>query len=563
MADEDILKLVREITLLPHPIEFKMLLELFSKFSDVEKASASPTLAFILSKLKSLNTLITKKSAALSQLQEYHSEQQRAYEIQSQQIQVKLQIKALDTELNQLNLPCNELYRVLEDDFNTIASHQYSCSDINLRRSVINEYIKFLTANIQRNNAELAKYQLVTLKSDFDRLTGEKSFMSKWFDKPTELALRSFQTSIEKIRADFKLLPENDYLLPTLAEKQNKEADLKILRVETELLSRKLNTCHNYLEKAQFIVKKYTQCLELKSQLESLEKQLPPNLTLLKSHLEVLEAQIASLDKEIEQHVESISHLEISDTAAKESMQQQKPTVTGSSDQMTQPIKACEKLHEKILLLLPLYPQNIHDWYKALYKSILNSAQFKDPIEVNRVSYLLRDILFEMEQKNDMEVLEAYMRMCPSPETDLGKLLSLKPAVSFMNDPFNNGTDLDHRHEKIKEYYLQYIRLKKLYPVDAELYLHCLQILHLAYLTSSLRQDYMPKITQDPRYMPLRRHRGILYFWEFFEDLIRTAIGKLRGLQAYQYTHIPCFFKPHSIELLEEFETQIQAKVEN
>lgn len=563
MADEDILKLVKEITLLSHPIEFKTLLELFSKFSDIENAPVSP-LSVVLSRLKQLKDLITKKSAVLSQLQQAHSELQRASELQSQLNQLKLQIKSLETELNQLNTPCNELYRALEDEFNTIASHQYCCTDINVRRSVISEYIKFLTNNIERNNAELAKYQLVILKNDVDHLSIKKSFTSKWFDKTTNKALTSLQDSIDKIRTEFKLLPENDYLLPTLAEKQAREADLKILKVETELLTKKLNTCHNYLEKAQFIVNQFSRCTELKCQQESLEQHLPPNLASIKAHHDSLEAQSASIDKDIEQLVDSISHVEILDSTANESIQQQKPMVKSSSDQMTPSVTTCDILHTKIVPLLTLYPSYIHDWYNSLYKAIIESSQYKDPLGVNRISYLLRDILFELEQKNDMEVLEAYMRLCPSPESDLGKLLSLKPAVPFMNDPFNELTDLDHRHEKIKEYYLQYIRLKKFYPVDAELYLHCLQILHLAsHLTSSLRRDSMPQITQDPRYSPLRRHRGILYFWELFEDLIRTAIGKLRGLPAHQYTHMPCFFKPHSMVLLEELETQIQAKVDN
>ncbi|HEO1498622.1 TPA: interaptin, partial [Legionella pneumophila] len=171
----------------------------------------------------------------------------------------------------------------------------------------------------------------------------------------------------------------------------------------------------------------------------------------------------------------------------------------------------------------------------------------------------------ELKNQNDLSVLLAYKRMCPNPLQDIQNILRLKPALPILDESIDEEQQLKNWPEELQKFHQQYVKLKKEHPLEAELFIQAthslISIKHLMELpdakTSS--REAMPLITQDPRYEPLKRHRGFIKAWEYIEDFFRMLIGKLTGQDEYEYSKRPCFFKTRSHRLLEEADTMLHS----
>jgi len=213
----------------------------------------------------------------------------------------------------------------------------------------------------------------------------------------------------------------------------------------------------------------------------------------------------------------------------------------------TKPIE-CSKRHNwhlQNMSLLEQHPPAVKEWYQKIYTScdaylVENPASFKP-------SYLIRDILFELQQKGNLDIINAYIRLCPNPEKDLKNLLSFKPNLPLVDKPFDEIADVLDAPSELKPLYAQYIKLKKGHPIEGELLLQAIQSLHMAKRATVLPDskssaEQIPSLSKDPRYEPLKRHRGFFKIWEAIEDLYRLIVGKIKGLQEYEYAKKPCFF---------------------
>ncbi|WP_298627593.1 hypothetical protein [uncultured Legionella sp.] len=204
---------------------------------------------------------------------------------------------------------------------------------------------------------------------------------------------------------------------------------------------------------------------------------------------------------------------------------------------------------------------DIQLWYKAVHAALQHPLTIES--SCYKAAHLIRDILFELEHHNHNDVIRAYMRLCPDPARDIHKLLALKPSLLIIETLVDSDILLIDCPEQLKKYYRHYNKLKSAYPVEAELFIQAIQSLHIIQLYMELPEhdistEQVPSLTNDPRYEPLKRHRGFLQLWELLEDLCRLVIGKITGQHEYEYVKRPCFFNTKSNQLLQEADTLIE-----
>jgi hypothetical protein len=219
-----------------------------------------------------------------------------------------------------------------------------------------------------------------------------------------------------------------------------------------------------------------------------------------------------------------------------------------------------QEWHNKNLEYLKLknVPEEVSNWYTEVYNAILITPE--ESTFANKASQLLRDILFELQHKTDLAVINEYMRICPTPSMDLKNLVNLKPAFMATDASFEVNEILLDCPKELKQHYLHYMRLKKNYPFEAELFLQAIRsadwlLRNSDGSNSQLSANNIPLFAKDARYEPLKRHRGFLKIWEALEDFFRLLIGKITGQPEHTYRQRPSFFKTRSCHLIEEVDT--------
>lgn len=220
-----------------------------------------------------------------------------------------------------------------------------------------------------------------------------------------------------------------------------------------------------------------------------------------------------------------------------------------------------DSFHVQNMEYIKQHSEEIQLWYKGLYDAA-QSFCVNEALGLKAL-HLLKDILFELKNQNDLSVLLAYKRMCPNPLQDIQNILRLKPALPILDESIDEEQQLKNWPEELQKFHQQYVKLKKEHPLEAELFIQAIHSLisikHLMELpdAKTSNREAMPLITQDPRYEPLKRHRGFIRAWEYIEDFFRMLIGKLTGQDEYEYSKRPCFFKTRSHRLLEEVDTML------
>ncbi|BCA96935.1 interaptin [Legionella antarctica] len=216
--------------------------------------------------------------------------------------------------------------------------------------------------------------------------------------------------------------------------------------------------------------------------------------------------------------------------------------------------------YQQSLNYLKYHSIDIQQWYMDLYKAI---EAYSNDEDTYKKSHLIRDILFELQYKKDLGVIKAYMRLCPHPEKDLHLLLSLKPNLPLVDESFGDVSELQDKPAELTSLYAQYTKLKKDHPVEGKLLLQAIHSLQMAKIfidthDSNISVTQIPHLSKDPRYEPLKRHRGFFKLWEAIEDFFRMLIGKITGQVEFEYTNRPCFFRTKSAQLVEEADLIIQ-----
>ncbi|KTD34758.1 effector protein A, substrate of the Dot/Icm secretion system [Legionella moravica] len=213
------------------------------------------------------------------------------------------------------------------------------------------------------------------------------------------------------------------------------------------------------------------------------------------------------------------------------------------------------KWHHEILGYLNRLPNVLQKWYKELYLEI--KFQLNNELNCYKAAHIVRDILFEVEHMNNTDVLNAYMRLCPQPSQGIEALLAIKPSLFITDEPYNESDIMMDCPKELKKHYDHYSRLKKEYPIEAELFLQAVRSVHMMQLyvklpNRTITADQIPSLATDPRYDPLKRHRGFMKLWEFLEDLYRFILGKIQNQPVYEYSKKPCLFNTKSHRLIKE-----------
>ncbi|CEG58831.1 hypothetical protein [Legionella fallonii] len=224
-------------------------------------------------------------------------------------------------------------------------------------------------------------------------------------------------------------------------------------------------------------------------------------------------------------------------------------------------LQQLEEYHQQITCLLSNHPSEVQEWYLNTGKA-LAAYLIKHPSSY-KPSHVLRDILFDLQHSPNINIIQAYIRLCPLPEKDLDKLLSIKPNVPLVDEALDEENETELVPEQFKSLYTQYLRLKKDFPFEGKLLLQAIQSLRMAKalketISPPLSIEQMPSLSLDPRYEPLKRHRGFLKIWEVIEDLYRWIVGKITGQAEHEYSKKPCFFKTKTAQLLEEADLLMQ-----
>ena len=223
-------------------------------------------------------------------------------------------------------------------------------------------------------------------------------------------------------------------------------------------------------------------------------------------------------------------------------------------------------LHSKITTGLLKSPSNIQTWYQELYQATQSVSN--NELHTNQATHLLHDILFELDYKKERDVLHAYMRLCPTPLLDSTQLLVLKPTVPVVDTPLNEANVFTDCPNILKPFYQHYLKLKKEHPIEAALFLDAISSIHQLLIhskseTKSTVISQFPSLGKDPRYEPLKRHRGFLKLWEQLEDVCRLLIGKITGQPEHEYSKRPCFFKTKSAYLIEKADSLAQKLIQD
>lgn len=218
-----------------------------------------------------------------------------------------------------------------------------------------------------------------------------------------------------------------------------------------------------------------------------------------------------------------------------------------------------QKWHELNNIAIEHYPMVLKEWYLALY-SLAEEATKRTPYSY-KFSHIIKDISFELQQEKSIETLLAYQKICPDPKADQSKLLALKPNVPIVEIASDEEYELA---ESLHKLYAHYKKLKRDYTFEAALLLEIIQTLSTVKKMNLKASDdtvkEIPAIIHDPRYEPLKRHRGFLKIWELLENFFRLLLGKIMGQEEREYAKKPCFFKTHALELVEQAELEIRSE---
>ncbi|MBL7481806.1 hypothetical protein [Legionella bononiensis] len=213
------------------------------------------------------------------------------------------------------------------------------------------------------------------------------------------------------------------------------------------------------------------------------------------------------------------------------------------------------KWHHEIVGYLNKFPADIQNWYTEVYNKL--RKELSSELYCYKAAHIVRDILFEIEHKDNSDVIRAYMRLCPKPTQDIGPLLALKPSLLITDEPYNEADTMMDCPKELKKHYEHYATLKKEHPIEAELFLQAVRSVHMVQLYAKLPNrtitaEQIPSLATDPRYEPLKRHRGFIKVWEFLEDLCRLILGKIQNQPEYEYSKRPCLFNTKSHRLIKE-----------
>lgn len=212
---------------------------------------------------------------------------------------------------------------------------------------------------------------------------------------------------------------------------------------------------------------------------------------------------------------------------------------------------------DKINGLLHKLPDDLQTWYLQLSEA-LESKRLSKNDELRAVQ-LLRDIYFECKHNQDrsQKVLYEYRLI----SENLSNILPLKPALKPGKEMLPDIMDSKLK-KTIETLYEKSKKLQSIYPVEAKLLYQATQSMHHAALEaekphSEASKDYSFSLLDDPRYNPLKKHRGFLKLWESIERFFSHLISKNKEAPEQQARESFCFFTTRTVKLIKKAEQEI------
>ncbi|HRD70749.1 MAG TPA: hypothetical protein PK657_11445 [Legionella sp.] len=212
----------------------------------------------------------------------------------------------------------------------------------------------------------------------------------------------------------------------------------------------------------------------------------------------------------------------------------------------------CSNSHNSICNIISTYPEKMQQWYQDVYKVIKVN---KDKNSLIQSLHFLNDILFELQKRHSDYVMEHYIKLCPEPHQGINRLLALKPEFLVSEEQITP----QNCPRELLNLYQQYNRLKIGSTLEANLLMQVIQILNSLYLirkqknnTGPDSNEFLRSFHNDPRFIPLKRHRGFFKICEAIEDFFKLIIGKFTHISEHEYRKRPGFFRTRSDKMLEE-----------
>ncbi|MDP3269159.1 MAG: hypothetical protein Q8M40_08925 [Legionella sp.] len=398
-----------------------------------------------------------------------------------------------------------------------------------------------------------------------------------------KLALPPLNTLIEteeevvSLRARYGLWPTNDtsLLLP-------KNHNFKETEDEKNKRLAEIDRCTAFLNLQTQVDSLNAECLKLKStiKIKSIALQRNPQniehiTTQIHELIDCILLEAASLDlnkisptlsEPDNHHAQELrtEHETPSSSISESCINTEMPSVLNSNQTIVEiPVEApdceiktiqfmCSNTHNSISNIISTYPENIQQWYHDIYTLIMVN---NDKNSLIQSSHFLNDLLFELQKPRSDYVIEHYIQLCPEPHKGLNRLLALKPDFIVSDTqitPNNCPRELHHL-------YKQYNTLKIGSPLEANLLMQVIQTLNSLSLIRKQTHnkgpdsyEFLRSFHHDPRFTPLKRHRGFFKIWEAIEDFFKLIIGKLSQIPEHEYRKRPGFFRTRSDKMLEE-----------
>ena len=497
-----------------------------------------------------------------------YNEEQRRYKDTVTFLNLLKNQRHLFTQLSQINRHKEQL-EILKPQDSESSSTELIAEAVNIIKLIPNLNFPFNFENVSAID-----YFLILIES-LPQISHRKDQIK--LALPPLNTLIETEKEVDSLRTRYRLWPTNDtlFLLPKNHNfKETEEGKNKRLA--------EIDRCTAFLNLQRQIDSLNEECLKLKSAIKiksiALQKN-PQNIehitTQIHELIDSILLEAASLDlnkisttlsEQVNHHDQELitEHATPSSSISEPYINTEMSSILSSNQTIVEiPVEApdceiktiqfmCSNTHNSISNIISIYPENMQQWYHDVYTLIKVN---NDKHSLIQSSHFLNDFLFELQKPRSDYIIEHYIKLCPEPHKGLKRLLALKPDFIVSDaqiTPSNCPRELHHL-------YKQYNTLKIGSPLEANLLMQVIQTLNSLYLIRKQTHnsgpdssDFLRSFHHDPRFNPLKRHRGFFKIWEAIEDFFRLIIGKFTKIPEHEYRKRPGFFRTRSDKMLEE-----------
>lgn len=323
---------------------------------------------------------------------------------------------------------------------------------------------------------------------------------------------------------------------------------------ELDFLKQQLDLCQQWLEERQ----KYDKANQCQGQMHRGHQSFKQQASQIKWQLqslksaEALSQEISGFEAQIRKQVMLLKQQAVNSPAG--------PTVT-QHNPYEEYIIACEHYHEQIALLTYQVSPDLKQWYQKLKESMSPLAEQTQ--EWFKRMQLLRDILFELQYPDanqHFQTLQHYQRLAPNPIKESQNLLAIKPPCSVAVPPSNTPRPIPIQ-KQILEIRGKIISLNQRgHEKEAHLLEQAIDNLERLSMhpDKHMASEALFQLLDDPRYHPLKQHRGIGKALAYFAQACADVLNWLQPEAHWQARQLFFYHQTASSALLDKTATALR-----